>query len=36
LLHATPMQGRLDETAADDVPFAGGLDQGFKVSLLHG
>jgi hypothetical protein len=36
LLHATPIQGRLDATERDDMLFAGDLDQGFNVSLLHG
>jgi hypothetical protein len=38
LLHATPIQGRLDELGTDEVVFAEVLvvDQGFNVSLLHG
>ena len=38
LLHATPMQGRVDELEVGGVLFAEAFDddQGFSVSLLHG
>lgn len=38
LLHATPMQRRLEELETDVVLFTEtfGIDQGFSVSLLHG
>jgi hypothetical protein len=42
LLHATPIQGRLDELETNEVVFAEVfaevfvVDQGFSVSLLHG
>jgi hypothetical protein len=36
LLHAMPIQGRLDATETDDMLFAEDLGQGFNVSLLHG